>query len=141
MDEVIWDYQLLTGAEDELEVMFVVIKNEIVETVIEAIGSIGLKPQLIDFAPAALYNVARANHIGDKDCAMILDIGGRSTTLLFLDGKRLFVRIIPIGGFSITQQIAKEFNISNTCLLSCFFRHRDLCFATINSNYFSCDTN
>ncbi len=114
MDEVIWDYQLLTGAEDELEVMFVVIKNDVVETIIEAITSIGLKPQLIDFAPSALYNVARANHIGDKDCAMILDIGGRCTTLLFLDGKRFFARIIPIGGFSITQQIAKEFAINNT---------------------------
>jgi len=43
---------------------------------------------------------------------MILDIGGRCSTLIFLDGSRFFVRTIPIAGDTITQQIAKEFNIS-----------------------------
>jgi len=113
MDEVIWDYQLIGGEGDEdLEVMFAVIKNDIVEGTIQAISGIGLKPQLVDFAPAALYNAARANYLGEEGCAMLLDIGGRCTTLLFLDGPRFFARAIPIAGFSITQQIAKEFNIS-----------------------------
>ena len=115
MDEVIWDYQLFsTGESDEdLEVMFVVIKNDIVESVIAAVKSVGLKPKIVDFAPAALYNVARANHIGEEECSMLLNIGGRCTTLLFLDGNRFFARTIPIAGFSITQQIAKEFGIGN----------------------------
>ncbi len=112
MDEVIWDYQLLAGAEEELEVMFVVIKNDIVESIIDAVGNAGLSVHIVDFAPSALYNVARANHIGDNGCGMVLNIGGRCTALLFLDGQRFFARTIPIGGFSITQQIAKEFNIS-----------------------------
>ncbi|HCN10222.1 MAG TPA: hypothetical protein DIT01_20025, partial [Lentisphaeria bacterium] len=112
MDEVIWDYQLIGGEDDELEVMFVVIKNDIVEGVIEAVNNVGLKPDLVDFAPAALYNVARANHVGDDECVMILNIGGRCTNLLFLDGDRFFARTIPIAGYSITQQIAKEFAIS-----------------------------
>ena len=43
---------------------------------------------------------------------MILDIGGRCSTLIFIDGSRFFVRTIPIAGDTITQQIAKEFNIS-----------------------------
>ena len=112
MDEVIWDYQLIGGEDDELEVMFVVIKNDIVEGVIEAVNNVGLKPDVVDFAPAALYNVARANHVGDDECVMILNIGGRCTNLLFLDGDRFFARTIPIAGYSITQQIAKEFAIS-----------------------------
>lgn len=113
MDEVIWDYQLLSGAEEDLEVMFVVIKHDIVESVTEAVIRSGLRPQLVDFAPSALYNVSRANHIGDSGCSMVLNIGGRCSTLLFLDGQRFFARTIPIGGFSITQQVAKEFGISN----------------------------
>ena len=112
MDEVIWDYQLIGGEDDELEVMFVVIKNDIVEGVIEAVNNVGLKPDVVDFAPAALYNVARANHVGDDECVMILNIGGRCTNLLFLDGDRFFARTIPIAGYSITQQISKEFAIS-----------------------------
>lgn len=113
MDEVIWDYQLIGSADDDLEVMFAVIKNDIVEGVIDAVENIGLKPKLVDFAPAALYNAARANYIGEEECAMLLDIGGRCTNLLFLDRGRFFARAIPIAGYSITQQIAKEFGISN----------------------------
>ncbi len=113
MDEVIWDYQLISGADEDLEVMFVVIKNDIVESVIEAVVAVGLKPKLVDFAPSALYNVARANHVGDNECCMVLNIGGRCSTLLFLDGQRFFARTIPIGGFSISQQIEKEFGISS----------------------------
>lgn len=112
MEEVIWDYQLISnpGAE-ELEVMFVVIKNEIVEEITSAVQHAGLEPVLVDVAPAACYNAARANLIGDDECAMILNLGGRSTNLLFADKQQFFARTIPIAGHSITQQIAKEFGM------------------------------
>ncbi|MCH2174163.1 MAG: pilus assembly protein PilM [Lentisphaeria bacterium] len=113
MDEVVWDYQLIGNEEDEdqLDVMFAVIKNDIVDSIVEAVKEAGLKPTLVDFAPAALYNVARANYIGEDECAMILDIGGKCTTLIFVEGSRLFARSIPIAGAAITLQVAKEFNI------------------------------
>ncbi len=112
MDEVIWDYQLIAAPEaDEMDVMFVVIKNEIVEQITKAIQSIGLDPVLVDIAPVACYNAARANHVGDDECALILNIGARSSNLLFVDRNRFFARTIPIAGTAITQQIAKEFNI------------------------------
>lgn len=112
MEEVIWDYQLIANPEaDELEVMFVVIKNEIVEQITSAVQAVGLQPILVDVAPSACYNAARANHIGDSECAMILNLGARSTNLLFADRAKFFARTIPIAGHSITQQIAKEFGI------------------------------
>ncbi len=112
MDEVIWDYQLIANPDDEeMDVMFVVIKNDIVEQMTSAVQAVGLEPLLVDIAPAACYNAARANHLGDDDCAMVLNIGGRSTNLLFVDRFRFFARTIPIAGHAITQQIAKEFGI------------------------------
>jgi type IV pilus assembly protein PilM len=112
MEEVIWDYQLIANLEaEELEVMFVVIKNEIVEQITGAVQEAGLMPVLVDVAPSACYNAARANHIGDEECAMILNLGDRSTNLLFADRQQFFTRTIPIAGHSITQQIAKEFGI------------------------------
>ncbi|MCF7855338.1 MAG: type IV pilus assembly protein PilM [Candidatus Pacebacteria bacterium] len=112
MEEVIWDYQLIANPEaDELEVMFVVIKNEIVEQITNAVQEVGLSPIVVDVAPCACYNSARANGIGDDECAMILDLGGRSTNLLFADRQQFFTRTIPIAGHTITQQIAKEFGI------------------------------
>jgi len=114
MNEVIWDYQLIGSVHDETEIetMFVVVKNDIINGLTGAIEEIGKDPLLIDVAPTAAYNAARANGIGDNDCSMILNIGGRCSSLIFIDSGRFFVRTIPIAGFTVTQQISKEFGIS-----------------------------
>lgn len=113
IDEVIWDYQLIGNIEDEseIETMFVVVKNDIIDELTSAIEEIGKESLLIDVAPTAAYNAARANGIGEDDCAMILNIGGRCSSLIFIDSGRFFVRTIPIAGFTVTQQISKEFGI------------------------------
>ena len=113
IEEVVWDYQLIANPEaEELEVMFVVIKNEIVDEITAAIQAVGLNPILVDVASCASYNAARANGIGVDECTMVLDIGGRSTNLMFVDRNQFFTRTIPIAGISITQQIAKELGVT-----------------------------
>lgn len=113
IEEVVWDYQLIANPEgDEMEVMFVVIKKEIVEEITSAVQSVGLQPVLLDISPCATYNAARANKIGDEQCEIVLDIGCRSTSLMFVDSHQLFTRTIPIAGNTITQQIAKELDVS-----------------------------
>ena len=112
LEEVIWDYQLITGQDEEsLDLMSIVIKNEIVEQFTAAVFQVGCTPILVDVAPAACYNAMRANGLGNDECVMVLNIGGRSTNLLFAEGERFFARTIPIAGHAITQQIAKEFGI------------------------------
>jgi Tfp pilus assembly PilM family ATPase len=114
MDEVIWDYQLIGNVEDEseIETMFVVVKNDIIDDLTQAIEEIGKESLMIDVAPTAAYNAARANGIGEDDCSMILNIGGRCSSLIFIDSGRFFVRTIPIAGFTVNQQISKEFGIT-----------------------------
>lgn len=113
LDEVSWDYQLLSSGEegDELEVMLVVIKNEIITEITGSVARAGLQSKLVDISSAALLNAAKANNIGSEECVMLLDIGERCSDLLFIDGNRFFSRTIPIAGHTITQQIAKEFKI------------------------------
>jgi len=112
IEEVIWDYQLITGQDTEsLDLMSIVIKNEVVEQFTAAVSQVGCIPILVDVAPAACYNAMRANGLGQDECVIVLNIGGRSTNLLFAEGERFFARTIPIAGHSITQQIAKEFGI------------------------------
>ena len=112
VDQVIMDYQLIASpAGDALESMSVVIRNDIAEQFSSAISQVGLQPILIDVASAACYNAARANGIGNDGCALLLNIGGRVTNLIFVDGNQLYARTIPIAGYTITQQIAKEFGI------------------------------
>lgn len=115
-DEVVWDAQILepTAESDgsEIDAMIVIVKKEVVSRISELIEKLGKRISLIEVAGTSCYNSARANNVGAAECQMILDIGGRCSTLIFLDGPRFFVRTIPIAGDAITQQIAKEFNIS-----------------------------
>jgi len=115
-DEVVWDSQLLQPVGDsdgsEIDAMIVIVKKDEVSRISELIEHLGKRIVLIEVAGTSCYNSARANNVGATDCQMILDIGGRCSTLVFIDGSRFFVRTIPIAGDTITQQIAKEFNIS-----------------------------
>ena len=93
--------------------MIVIVKKDEVSRISELVEKLGKRVALIEVAGTSCYNSARANNVGATDCQMILDIGGRCSTLIFIDGSRFFVRTIPIAGDTITQQIAREFNISS----------------------------
>lgn len=113
IEQVVWDYQLIskTEGDSEIEVMFVVIKDTVIEDIVSIIEAHGKDIEIIDVAPAACYNSARANEIGGNECVMLLNIGSKCSSLVFIDSGRFFVRTIPIAGHSITQQISKEFGI------------------------------
>lgn len=113
INEVVWDYQLISeaGTESEIEVMFVVAKNDFIDEITETIEGFGFQISVVDIAPISCYNAARANEIGGQDCVMLLNIGSRCSSLVFIDSGRFFVRTIPIAGQTITQQISKEFGI------------------------------
>ena len=137
LEEVIWDYQLIkhtkvfevesevsgddednppeepmTETVEELEAFFVAVKDDLATSIATTLLDADMEILSIEVSPTATYNAARANVFGDTSCDMILDIGGRGSSLIILDGSRVFVRSIPIGGSTITTQIAKEFNIS-----------------------------
>ena len=115
IDEVVWDSQIIEPAENsednEIDAMLVIVKNEDAMRIVQRVESLGLNVRIIEVAPTACYNAARANMVGNTQCEMILNIGGKCSSLIFVDGGRFFVRSIPISGNTITQQIAKEFNI------------------------------
>jgi type IV pilus assembly protein PilM len=110
INEVVWDYQLIGGIEGEVDVMLAAIKADISESVCRAIMAAGLEPEIIDVAPLALYNAVRFNYNELPPCTMVVDIGARSTDLIFIEEGRVFNRSIPVGGNTITRQIMKEFD-------------------------------
>ena len=112
IEEVVWDYQLIGSSEEELDVMLAAIKGDIVEELTRAVSAAGLSPELVDVAPMALYNAARFNQPEMPGCTLLLDSGGRSTDLIFMEAGRVFIRSIPVAGNTITQQIAREFEVS-----------------------------
>jgi type IV pilus assembly protein PilM len=112
IDEVIWDYQLLGNSpQGELEVVLLAIKSDLIEELTEGVESAGLRAETVDVAPMALFNSVRYNYGDLEGCTMIVDIGARTTNLLFIEQNRVFSRSIPIAGNAITQSIATEFNV------------------------------
>ena len=107
--EVVWDYQILGSTSGgELEVLLVAIKSDIVEGLFRVTESAGLRLQLCDVSPAALCNAFRFNYGDLEDCTMLLDIGAKTSNLLFFEKGKVFSRSINLGANSITQDFANE---------------------------------
>ncbi|MGO8930552.1 MAG: pilus assembly protein PilM, partial [Limisphaerales bacterium] len=68
----------------------------------------GLRLQLTDVSPAALCNAFRYNYGDLEDCTMLLDIGAKTSNLLFFEKGKVFSRSINLGANSITQDFANE---------------------------------
>lgn len=113
IDEVIWDYQLVdNGIEGRIEVVLVAIKADLLEDLNSAVQGGGLITSSVDVAPMALYNAFRYNYSEYTDCSLLIDIGARTTNLIFVEPQKVFTRSIPIGGATITAAIAKDFGES-----------------------------
>src|SRR5213075_51122 len=109
LEEVVWDYQILGSTPGgELEVLLVAIKADIVEGLFRVTESAGLHLQLCDVSPAALCNAFRYNYGDLEDCTMLLDIGAKTSNLLFFEKGKVFSRSINLGANSITEDFAKE---------------------------------
>ena len=109
LSEVVWDYQILgAAASGELEVLLVAIKSEIVEGLFRVADQAKLKLQLCDASPAALCNAFRYNYPDLEDCTMLLDIGAKTSNLLFFEKGKVFSRSINLGANIITQDFATE---------------------------------
>ena len=109
LEEVVWDYQILgTAPTGELEVLLVAIKADVVDGLFRTAEAANLRVQLVDVSPAALCNAFRYNY-GDLDgCTMLLDIGAKTSNLLFFEKGKVYSRGINIGANSITQDFAAE---------------------------------
>jgi type IV pilus assembly protein PilM len=109
IQEVTWDYQMMpnrTG--NEAEAVIVAIKKDVVEVEVEAVERAGVKIKRVDVAPFALLNAFRYSEPQTDDCSLIIDMGARSTNLLFIEKSSFWIRNVPIAGNQISQSICNE---------------------------------
>ena len=113
LNEVVWDYQLVGGGlGEQIEVVIVAIKKDLLEEINNVVEDTGLSTHTVDVASMDLYNAFRYSYRDIDDCSLLLDIGARTTNILFIEPGRFFLRSIPLGGSTITAAIAREFNES-----------------------------
>lgn len=115
IDQVVWDWQLLdAGTNGQMEVILAAIKADLLDEINDSVQSGGFTANLVDIAPMALYNAYRYNYPDEEGCTLLVDIGSRTTNLLFIEPGKIFPRRLNIGGSVVTSAIAKEFNLSFT---------------------------
>ncbi len=113
IDEVVWDYQLVSEeAQTEVDALIVATKRETAMDAVACAEGAGLPIAIVDAIPFALYNCVRFNYASGDACTMVLDIGARSTNLVFVEGSKIFTRSIPVAGNTITNEIARSLSVS-----------------------------
>lgn len=112
INEVIWDYEFIdTGDPAEREVALVAIRADGLNDINEQIESVGVQVSGVDLAPLAAYNAFRYCYPDVDESALIIDLGARSTNLIFSEGRKVFTRNILVGGSTITGAISKELGV------------------------------
>src|SRR6266403_102477 len=113
IDQVVWDYQLVGGGMGEqIQVFIVAIKRDLLDEINNAVEETGLRTQIVGMASTGLYNAFCYNYTDLNGCSLLVDIGARTTNVLFIESGRIFSRSLPLGSSVITAAIAKEFGES-----------------------------
>ncbi len=110
INEVVWGYQLMGDPDDvEVEVALAAVKSDELSEVDDLVSGAGLVSRGAEMAPASLYNALRFNYSDIEETTLLVDIGARTTDMIFMEGKKFFIRTVKIGGADITRAIGKEF--------------------------------
>jgi type IV pilus assembly protein PilM len=115
INEVIWDYEFIgekSGA--EREVALVAIKAEALNDINDQIESSGVKVCGVDLAPLVVFNAFRFSYPDVVESTLVIDLGSKSTNLIFVEGPRVFTRNILVGGSTVTGAIGKELGVNFT---------------------------
>jgi type IV pilus assembly protein PilM len=110
LEEVVWDYEILEAG-GEKEVVIIAIKSDVLDEINESVNAAGLATAEVDVAPMALYNAFRAAYADVTEPVLLIDIGAKTSDLLYIEGERFFTRSANVGGASVTTAIAKEFDV------------------------------
>lgn len=108
IDDVVWDYQLIEQESSEVEVVLAAVKSDLLDEMNGAVEGAGLKTNVVDVSPFALYNAYRYNYGDTEGCTLLIDIGARTTNLIFIEHRKVFTRTLHQGGSKLTEAIAKD---------------------------------
>ena len=113
IDEMVCDRQVLGDTPNgDKSVMIVAAKVGQIEAVTDAVSASGFRPVLVDVAPIATLSALKASVADDESSVIVLDIGAKMTSLMIVDGEKVYNRSIPIAGNNITRDIAQAFGVS-----------------------------
>lgn len=111
IQEVAWDWELMDNKGAEKEVAIVAIKKDILNDIDEAISDSGLNTVSVESAQISLTNSFFHSYPDVVEPTLIIDAGAKATNLIYIEGKRVFIRGVNVSGISITSAISKEYQV------------------------------
>jgi len=106
LHEVVWDSQVVGDDGVETEVLFIACKSITIDEFCGEVARAGFSVETINAATVLDYNAIQFAYPTLDEEVLLINIGARSTNLLFKNSEGFFVRNIQLGGNSLTQNIA-----------------------------------
>lgn len=106
LHEVVWDSQVVGDDGVEIEVLFIACKANTIDDFCANVGAAGFVAETISAATVLDYNALQFAEPGLEEDVLLVNVGARTTNLLFKNSEGFFVRNIQLGGNSLTQNIA-----------------------------------
>lgn len=113
IEDIIYAYQPLPEREEgEQEILLVAIKKDVLNSLNDQVEDNGLRTIGVDCSISSLYNAYRLSYPEDEtESVVLLDIGAKTTDIIFSENGRFFTRSVTAAGAYITNNIAREFNL------------------------------
>mgnify|MGYP001357387101 CR=1 FL=1 len=129
LDDVVWDYQQLTGGSEEdgfslePEVGLFAMKRDQVARALKPLEEANIEVDYIQLMPLAVYNYVCFDLLGDlqsqsydpqnpPDSTVVISLGTDATDLVVTNGYRVWQRNIPIGGSHFTRALSRELKLT-----------------------------
>ena len=106
LHEVVWDSQVVGDDGVETEVLFIACKSNTIDEFCGEVARAGFSVDTLNAATVLDYNAIQFAYPTLDEDVLLINIGARSTNLLFKNSEGFFVRNIQLGGNSLTQNIA-----------------------------------
>ncbi|MSU72860.1 MAG: fimbrial assembly protein [Opitutus sp.] len=111
LKEVVWDHLVVSDDGFDIEVMLTAVKFEAMQSLCAAADAAGFPVERAIPAGLALCHAFRHNYPAVHDSVIVVNIGARTTNLLFLESDRFYLRTLALAGNAVTQAIAEELRI------------------------------
>ena len=93
LEDVVWDYAVLSQGEGKTEVMVAVVKKTALQAVLSSLAEAGIDPRVVTFAPLALGALAERKILVDigEGATALVEAGPDRAALCLLHGDRLIL--------------------------------------------------
>ncbi len=112
LEEVVWDYQIVADDGVDYDIALTAIRLDILEELCKRTGAIGCEPDCIEPSGVAQVSAFRYNYPEVRGGALLINIGARSSNLIFLQKDRFYIRNIAFAGNNVTQSMTNDLRLS-----------------------------